>query len=107
MIPTFLVMNTLIAEPLSLQDSLELVSKQNPEVQIARLKADQANLERLKVLTNLVNVQASGSWLDFGEPNCIVGSEGKWWNRKDCGVRHSPSEYRKSIKNTWFTNRDN
>ena len=43
-------------------------SSQNPEVQIARLQADQSNLERLKVLTNVVNVQASGSWLDFGEP---------------------------------------
>ena len=68
-------MNTLMAEPLSLQESLELVSTQNPEVQIARLQADQANLERLKVLTNLVNVQASGFWLDFGEPldSYIIG----------------------------------
>ena len=68
-------MNTLMAEPLSLQESLNLVSTQNPEVQIARLQADQANLERLKVLTNLVNIQASGSWLDFGEPldSYIIG----------------------------------
>lgn len=56
------------AEPISLQDSLSLVSSQNPEVQIARLQTDQVNLERLKVLTNILNVQASGSWLDFGEP---------------------------------------
>ena len=75
MISILMSMNILMAEPLSLQESLELVSTQNPEVQIARLQADQANLERLKVLTNLVNVQASGSWLDFGEPldSYIIG----------------------------------
>ena len=75
MIPLLLGINTLMAEPLSLQESLELVATQNPEVQIARLQADQANLERLKVLTNTVSVQASGSWLDFGEPldSYIIG----------------------------------
>ena len=75
MIPLLLGMNTLMAEPLSLQASLELVATQNPEVQIARLQADQANLERLKVLTNTVSLQASGSWLDFGEPldSYIIG----------------------------------
>ena len=75
MISILLGMNTLMAEPLSLQESLELVATQNPEVQIARLQADQSNLERLKVLTNLVTVQASGSWLDFGEPldSYIIG----------------------------------
>lgn len=56
------------AAPLSLQQSLELVHTQNPEVQIARLQTDQANLERLKILTNAVRLEASGSWLDFGEP---------------------------------------
>ena len=75
MISILMSINILMAEPLSLQESLELVSTQNPEVQIARLQADQANLERLKVLTNLVNIQASGSWLDFGEPldSYIIG----------------------------------
>ena len=75
MISILLGMNTLMAEPLSLQESLDLVATQNPEVQIARLQADQSNLERLKVLTNLVNVQASGSWLDFGKPldSYIIG----------------------------------
>ena len=75
MIALLFGMNAAMAEPLSLEDSLAMVSSQNPEVQIARLQADQANLERLKVLTNLVNVQASGSWLDFGEPldSYIIG----------------------------------
>ena len=75
MISLLLGMNTLMAESLSLQESLALVATQNPEVQIARLQADQANLERLKVLTNTVSVQASGSWLDFGEPldSYIIG----------------------------------
>ena len=58
-----------MAEPLSLYNrAWELVATQNPEVQIARLQADQANLERLKVLTNTVSLQASGSWLDFMNP---------------------------------------
>ncbi len=67
--------NTLMAAPLSLEDGLSLVDAQNPEVQIARLQSDQANLERLKVLTNVLSVQASGSWLDFGEPldSYIIG----------------------------------
>lgn len=68
MIYLLIVSNIAFAEPISLQDSLSLVSSQNLEVQIARLQADQVNLERLKVLTNVLNVQASGSWLDFGEP---------------------------------------
>ncbi len=70
-----LSINTLMAAPLSLEDSLNLVDSQNPEVQIARLQADQANLERLKVLTNVLSVQGSGSWLDFGEPldSYIIG----------------------------------
>ena len=68
MVYLLMASNIAFAEPLSLQDSLSLVSSQNPEVQIARLQADQSNLERLKVLTNVLNVQASGSWLDFGEP---------------------------------------
>ena len=75
MIPLLLGMNTLMAEPLSLEKSLQLVATQNPEVQLARLQADQVNLERLKVLTNTVSLQASGSWLNFGEPldSYIIG----------------------------------
>ena len=42
MISILMSMNILMAEPLSLEESLELVSTQNPEVQIARLQADQA-----------------------------------------------------------------
>ena len=68
MILLLIGLNIVQAEPLSLKESLSLISTQNPEVQIARLKADQVNLDRLKVLTNILNVQASGSWLDFGEP---------------------------------------
>ncbi len=79
MISLLLGLNLHVAEatPLSLQDSLSLVATQNPEVQIARLQADQSNLERLKVLTSVVSVQASGSWLDFGEPldSYILGDE--------------------------------
>ena len=68
MITLLLSTSLSFAAPLSLQQSLDLVHTQNPEVQIARLQTDQANLERLKVLTNAVRVEASGSWLDFGEP---------------------------------------
>ena len=57
------------AEPLSLPKTLELVSSQNPELQIARLGADQANLERLKSLSMFApSIEAKASWLDFGEP---------------------------------------
>ena len=69
------LLNSVLAQPLSLQESLALVRTQNPEVQIARLQADQANLERYKILTHALSVQASGSWLDFGEPldSYIIG----------------------------------
>ena len=57
------------AEPLSLPETLELVSSQNPELQIARLGADKANLERLKSLSMFApSIEAKASWLDFGEP---------------------------------------
>ncbi len=71
----FFFLNTAFAQPLSLQDSLSRVRTQNPEIQIARLSAEQANLERFKILTNLLHVQASGSWLDFGAPldSYIIG----------------------------------
>lgn len=68
MFTLFLSTSLGFAEPLSLQQSLDLIHSQNPEVQIARLQTDQANLERLKVLTHAVSLEASGSWLDFGEP---------------------------------------
>jgi len=75
MISLLIMSNIIQAEPLSLEESISFVASQNPEVQIARLQADKANLERLKVLTNVLNVQASGSWLDFGEPleSYIIG----------------------------------
>ena len=71
------ILNSVFAQPLSLQESLALVRIQNPEVQIARLQADQANLERYKILTHALSVQASGSWLDFGEPldSYLIGDE--------------------------------
>lgn len=57
------------AEPLSLSQTLELVQAQNPEVQLARLGTDKANLDRLKSLLMLApSVEAKSSWLDFGEP---------------------------------------
>ena len=69
------ILNSILAQPLSLQESLALVRTQSPEVQIARLQADQANLERYKILTHALRIQASGSWLDFGEPldSYIIG----------------------------------
>ncbi len=77
MIYLLIASNLSSAEPISLQDSLSLISSQNLEVQIARLQADQVNFERLTVLTNILNVQATGSWLDFGEPldTYIIGDE--------------------------------
>ena len=68
MILLLFLLRSVFAQPLSLQESLALVRTQNPEVQIARLQADQANLERYKVLTNVLNIQIAGSWLDFGAP---------------------------------------
>ena len=71
------ILNSVFAQPLSLQESLALVRTQNPEVQIARLQADQANFDRFAILTNALSVQASGSWLDFGEPldSYLIGDE--------------------------------
>ena len=71
------ILNSVFAQPLSLEESLALVRTQNPEVQIARLKADQANFEHYKILSNTLNVQASGSMLDFGEPldSYLIGDE--------------------------------
>ena len=57
------------AEPLSLSQTLTLVQTQNPEVQLARLDLDRANLEKLKSLSMLApSIEAKSSWLDFGEP---------------------------------------
>ena len=77
MFPFLCLLNSVFAQPLSLQESLVLVRTQNPEVQIARLQADQANLERYKILTHALSIQASGSWLDFGEPldSYLIGDE--------------------------------
>ena len=71
------LLNSVFAQPLSLQESLSLVRTQNPEVQIARMQADQANLERFRILTHALSVQASGSWIDFGEPldSYLIGDE--------------------------------
>ena len=71
------VLNSVFAQPLTLQGSLALVRTQNPEVQIARLQADQVHLERFAILINALNIQASGSWLDFGEPldSYLIGDE--------------------------------
>ena len=68
MLHYLLLIHSLKAETLTLQESLSLVKSQSPEVQIARLQSDQSNLERIKVLTNIVRADASGSWLNFGEP---------------------------------------
>lgn len=68
MIAFLLGIQVSMAAPLTLQESVTLVRSQSPELQIARLQHDQANLERLKVLTNAVSLEAAGSWLDFGEP---------------------------------------
>lgn len=57
------------AEPLSLAQTLELVQSQSPELQIARLETDKANLERLKSLSMFApSIEAKSTWLDFGEP---------------------------------------
>ena len=65
----YLLLSLAAAEPLSLPQTLELVSSQNPELQIARLGTDKANLERLRSLSMFApSIEAKSSWLDFGEP---------------------------------------
>lgn len=65
----YFLLSLAAAEPLSLAQTLELVYSQNPELQIARLGTDKANLERLKSLSMFgPSIEAKSSWLDFGEP---------------------------------------
>lgn len=60
-----------VAEPvkMSLVDSIQRLSTENPELQIARLQTDISNIQRLQTLSNAIPmVQATGTWLDYGTP---------------------------------------
>ena len=66
---TFIFSSLALSAELTLPESLALVEHGNIEVQIARLEAEKANMEKLLALSKLLPmVEGTTSWLDYGEP---------------------------------------